>query len=135
MEQQTDAFAGQQLQSQLEARGIGCVVACRIAAIRERDVVLEDGRTFAASRVVLATGVRPNIELAQRSGLECRRGIVVDRQMATALPGVSAIGECCEIDGRTWGLVAPCLRQAEVLAARLCATPGPILAGRTAGPA
>lgn len=124
MEQQTDAFAGQQLQSQLEARGIGCVMACRIAAIRERDVVLEDGRTFAASRVVLATGVRPNIELAQRSGLECRRGIIVDRQMATALPGVSAIGECCEIDGRTWGLVAPCLRQAEVLAARLCATPG-----------
>ncbi len=59
MEQQTDAFAGQQLQQQLEERGIQCVTGCGIAAIREHDVVLEDGRAFAASRVVLATGVRP----------------------------------------------------------------------------
>lgn len=123
MEQQTDAFAGQQLQQQLEERGIQCVTGCGIAAIREHDVVLEDGRAFAASRVVLATGVRPNIQLAQRSGLACRRGIVVDRQLATALPGVSALGECCEIDGQTWGLVAPCMRQAEVLAGRLCGAP------------
>ena len=44
--------------------------------------------------------------------------------MASSLPGISAIGECCEIDGQTWGLVAPCLRQAEVLADRLCGAPG-----------
>lgn len=44
--------------------------------------------------------------------------------MAASLPGISAIGECCEIDGQTWGLVAPCLRQAEVLADRLCGAPG-----------
>lgn len=124
MEPQTDAFAGQQLQQQLTERGIVCVTGCAIAAIREHEVVLEDGRAFAANRVVLATGVRPNIALAQRSGMSCRRGIVVDRQLATALPGISALGECCEIDGETWGLVAPCLRQAEVLAERLCGTPG-----------
>ncbi|HFF3737465.1 TPA: nitrite reductase large subunit NirB, partial [Klebsiella pneumoniae] len=59
-----------------------------------------------------------------QSGVLCQRGIVVDRQMASSLPGISAIGECCEIDGQTWGLVAPCLRQAEVLADRLCGTPG-----------
>jgi nitrite reductase (NADH) large subunit len=41
-----------------------------------------------------------------------RRGIVVDRQMATAQPGVSAIGECCEIDGQTWGWWRPvCARR------------------------
>ncbi len=44
--------------------------------------------------------------------------------MASSLPGISAIGECCEIDGQTWGLAAPCLRQAEVLADRLCGAPG-----------
>lgn len=64
---------------------------------------LEDGRTYAASRVVLAAGVQPNKLLAERSGLACARGIIVDRQLATAQPGVSAIGECCEIDGQTWG--------------------------------
>ncbi len=85
--------------------------------------MLDDGRRIPARRVVMATGVRPNIALAQRSGLACQRGIVVDRQLATAVAGVSAIGECCEVDGQTFGLVAPCMQQAEVLAARLCGKP------------
>jgi nitrite reductase (NADH) large subunit len=72
---------------------------CGIAAIREHEVVLEDGRAFAASRVVLATGVRPNIQLAQRR-LACRRGIVVDRQLATALPGVSASANAAKLTVR-----------------------------------
>ncbi|EML2246496.1 nitrite reductase large subunit NirB [Klebsiella aerogenes] len=124
MEPLTDAFAAEQLKQQLEARGIHCELESRIAAIDEQHVRLEDGRAFAASRVVLATGVRPDIRLAARSGVACQRGIIVDRRMATSLPGISAIGECCEIDGQTWGLVAPCLRQADVLVERLCGVPG-----------
>jgi nitrite reductase (NADH) large subunit len=42
--------------------------------------------------------------------------------MQTSAPDVSAIGECCEIDGQTFGLVAPCLAQADILAARLAGT-------------
>jgi len=80
---------------------------------------LSDGRTLAATRVVLATGVTPNIALAKACGVPCGRGIRVDDQMRSALSGISAIGECCEIDGQTWGLVAPCLAQAGILAARL----------------
>lgn len=113
MEQQTDAFAGQQLQQQLEERGIQCVTGCGIAAIREHDVVLEDGRAFAASRVVLATGVRPNIQLAQRSGLACRRGIVVDHQLATALPGLARLANAAKLTvrpGDWWRLVCARLR-------------------------
>ena len=112
----TDAFAADELRQQLEARGIRCVLECRIAAIDADGVRLADGRVFRAARVVLATGVQPDSRLAAQSGVLCQRGIVVDRQMASSLPGISAIGECCEIDGQTWGLVAPCLRQAEVLA-------------------
>ncbi|MGC0103900.1 FAD-dependent oxidoreductase, partial [Enterobacter asburiae] len=56
---------------------------------------------------------------AQASGIRCARGIVVDHQMQTSEPDVYAIGECCEIDGQTFGLVAPCLAQADILAARL----------------
>ncbi|STT73339.1 putative nitrite reductase [Klebsiella pneumoniae] len=101
-------------------------------AIDADGVRLADGRVFRAARVVLATGVQPDSRLAAQSGVLCQRGIVVDRQMASSLPGISAIGECCEIDGQTWGLVAPCLRQAEVLADRLCGAPGEgfVLAGR-----
>lgn len=133
MEQQIDAFAGEQLQMLLAERGIRCVMESRIAAIDAHQVRLEDGRAFAASRVVLATGVQPNKRLAERSGLACARGILVDRQLATAQPGVSAIGECCEIDGRTWGwwrhacarrrcwLPACALPQAKIFAGRIAA--------------
>lgn len=68
MEQQIDAFAGEQLQMLLAERGIRCVMESRIAAIDAHQVRLEDGRAFAASRVVLATGVQPNKRLAERSG-------------------------------------------------------------------
>ncbi|RRE05762.1 hypothetical protein EAN86_06860 [Klebsiella pneumoniae] len=107
----TDAFAADELRQQLEARGIRCVLECRIAAIDADGVRLADGRVFRAARVVLATGVQPDSRLAAQSGVLCQRGIVVDRQMASSLPGISAIGECCEIDGQTWGWWLPaCVR-------------------------
>lgn len=123
MEQQLDAQAAALLTQRLKERGIACALNAGITQITPQAVVLDDGRRIPARRVVMATGVRPNIALAQRSGLACQRGIVVDRQLATAVAGVSAIGECCEVDGQTFGLVAPCMQQAEVLAARLCGKP------------
>ncbi|BBT71313.1 nitrite reductase large subunit NirB [Klebsiella sp. WP8-S18-ESBL-06] len=124
MEQQLDEQASKLLVQRLAARGIRCELNAGIAAITPQAVMLDDGRNIPAQRVVMATGVRPNIALAQAAGLLCQRGIVVDRQLATSVPGVSAIGECCEIDGQTFGLVAPCMQQADVLAARLCGAPG-----------
>ncbi|TLU69192.1 nitrite reductase small subunit NirD [Enterobacter sp. MF024] len=119
MEQQLDQHAGLLLEEALSARGIGCELNAGIAQITPDSVTLSGGRTLAATRVVLATGVLPNITLAQASGVPCGRGILVDKEMRTGFEGISAIGECCEIDGQTWGLVAPCLAQAEILAARL----------------
>ena len=119
MEQQLDQQAGLLLEQALSERGIGCELNGGLTAIAADSVTLSSGRTLAATRVVLATGVTPNIALAQAGGVPCGRGILVDDQMRTALDGISAIGECSEIDGQTWGLVAPCLAQAEILAARL----------------
>jgi len=126
MEQQLDPQTGVLLEQALSERGIHCELASGITDITSHTVTLTSGRTLDATRVVLATGVLPNASLAKASGLVCVKGIVVDRLMQTSHPGVSAIGECSEIDGQTWGLVAPCLAQAEILAARLagetCAT-------------
>lgn len=58
---------------QLEARGVRCVLACRIAAIDADGVRLADGRVFRAARVVLATGVQPDSRLAAQSGVLCQR--------------------------------------------------------------
>lgn len=119
MEQQLDEQAGVLLEEALAARGVRCELVSGIAAVNGDSVTLLNGRRIAAARVVLATGVQPSVTLAQASGIRCARGIVVDRQMQTSEPDVYAIGECCEIDGQTFGLVAPCLAQADILAARL----------------
>jgi len=119
MEQQLDPKTGALLEQALSERGIHCELATGMTDITPHTVTLTDGRTLPATRVVLTTGVFPNAALAKASGLRCAKGIVVDRLMQASHPGVSAIGECCEIDGQTWGLVAPCLAQADILAARL----------------
>ena len=124
MEHQLDRQASDLLQAQLTARGIRCVLNSGITCIEGDRVTLLDGEQLAAQRVVMATGVKPNIHLAQESGVSCQRGIVVDAQLRTTVAGISAVGECCEINGQTWGLVAPCLQQAEVLAARLAGQNG-----------
>ena len=119
MEQQLDQQASDLLQAQLTGRGIRCELSSGLVSIEADCVTLLDGQRIAADGVVIATGVKPNISLAQACGVVCQQGIVVDEQLRTSMPGISAVGECCEINGQTWGLVAPCLKQAEVLAARL----------------
>jgi NAD(P)H-nitrite reductase large subunit len=57
----------------------------------------EEGQKIECDLVALATGVRPNIELAQASGLKCQRGVITDWQLATSVPDVYAAGDCVEI--------------------------------------
>ncbi|MER2509113.1 MAG: FAD-dependent oxidoreductase [Amaricoccus sp.] len=45
--------------------------------------------------VLIATGVRPNVELAEAAGLAIDNGIVVDGALLTADPAISALGDCC----------------------------------------
>ncbi|WP_300365769.1 FAD-dependent oxidoreductase [Hydrogenimonas sp.] len=61
-------------------------------------VKFEDGETIACDGVVLATGYRPNTELARKSGLSMRQGetIYVDEYMRTTQPDVFAVGDCAE---------------------------------------
>ncbi|MDW8847381.1 nitrite reductase large subunit NirB [Erwinia sp. MMLR14_017] len=123
MDRQLDAKAGELLAETLTARGIVCRMNSGIQHIGSRTVTLTDGSQLAAARVIVAAGVMPALSLAQQAGLACNRGVVVDRQFRTSVPEVSAIGECCEIEGETFGLVAPCLAQAVLLAQRLAGAP------------
>ncbi|UMX81378.1 FAD-dependent oxidoreductase [Klebsiella pneumoniae] len=123
---------------QLEARGIRCVLECRIAAIDADGVRLADGRVFRAARVVLATGVQPDSRLAAQSGDAVPAG---DRGRPSRWPprcrGSAPSAEVfAKIDGQTWGLVAPCLRPEPRCWRIACAAPpARRLSGRTPGPA
>src|SRR3982075_3835668 len=57
-------------------------------------VSLTDGRHVPADLVVVGVGVLPNVELAVLAGLPVASGIIVDEQLLTADPDISAIGDC-----------------------------------------
>jgi nitrite reductase (NADH) large subunit len=73
--------------------------------------------------VVFSAGIRPRDELARGAGLELgeRGGVVVDDQMRTSDPSISAVGEVACHLGRCYGLVAPGNAQARVAAAHVVA--------------
>jgi 3-phenylpropionate/trans-cinnamate dioxygenase ferredoxin reductase component len=57
-------------------------------------VSLSDGRRIPADLVVVGVGVLPNVELAAEAGLPVAAGIIVNEQLVTADPDISAIGDC-----------------------------------------
>jgi nitrite reductase (NADH) large subunit len=123
MERQLDIAAGQLLQRDLDRRGIAFFTNGQTEEIfgdgRAEGVRLADGREVPADLVVLAIGIKPNVELARAAGLEVNRGIVVTDDMRTSDPDIFAVGECVEHRGQVFGLVAPLWDQARVCAARL----------------
>ncbi len=84
-------------------------------------LLLADGRRILVDMVVFSAGIRPRDKLARESGLNLggRGGIAIDGSCRTSDARIFAIGECAEFDGRTYGLVAPGYRMAEVAAATL----------------
>ena len=123
MERQVDATASELLRRELERRGLKFVMPAKTAGMRGEGrvsaVTLADGRELPADLVVMAIGVRPNIELAQAAGLRCDRGILVDDTLSSFDPAVYAVGECVQHRGTTFGLVAPLWEQARVCANHL----------------
>ena len=80
----------------------------------------KDGSEIPADLVVMAVGIRPNTELAEKIGLHCSRGIVVSDTMQTITdPRIYAVGECAAHRGIAYGLVAPLFEQGKVCATHL----------------
>jgi 3-phenylpropionate/trans-cinnamate dioxygenase ferredoxin reductase subunit len=79
--------------------------AVRIAGNNGRveAVELAGGERLQTDLVVISIGVVPNGELAQAAGLAVANGIVVDEQLLTADPAISAIGDCASFPNRHAG--------------------------------
>ncbi|MFV3333343.1 nitrite reductase large subunit NirB [Pseudomonas sp. NY15437] len=125
LERQLDRTAGKLLQGALESRGIHFRLnthteeliddgSGRVCAVR-----FKDSEVIAADLVVMAAGIRPNTELAEKTGLPCNRGILVNDTLQTYDPRIYALGECASHRGIAYGLVAPLFEQAKVCANHL----------------
>ena len=120
MNLQVDRLGGEFVRKAVEKLGI--FVRTGVAATgftgkeKVEGVVLKTGEVLPADLVVMAAGVRPRVTVAEASKIPVKRGIVVNDLMATASPGVFALGECAEHNGVVYGIVPPIWEQCEVLA-------------------
>ncbi|MFE7272961.1 NAD(P)/FAD-dependent oxidoreductase [Streptomyces sp. NPDC057623] len=129
MERQLDPAASKLVRRHLGDLGVEVHTDLRVRDVRcvggaVRSVEMADGYALDADIVVLACGVRPRAGLAQAAGLEVRKGIVVDDELRTSDPHIRAVGDCAQHDGTVYGLAAPALEQADVLAELLAADAG-----------
>ncbi|MFO7956850.1 MAG: FAD-dependent oxidoreductase [Candidatus Brocadiia bacterium] len=88
---------------QLELHEVDLRLGTSVTAIRDDgdglEVVLSTGETVECGIVVMAVGVRPEVELVRTAGLEIGEtgGIAVDDHMRTSDPHIYAVGDAVEV--------------------------------------
>jgi ferredoxin-nitrite reductase len=127
MPRQLDADAAMLFTDLVRERRITPHVGVSVQAVEGRDrlagLTLADGRRFDLDLLVVSTGIQPNVDWVGRSGVDCRRGVVVDDQMHTSADDVYAAGDVVEWRGRVVGLWANAVAQATVAASNAVGRP------------
>lgn len=87
------------IEDHLREKGVNVYTNTKTVEINDQGVVIGDGSVVSADIVLLATGVKPNIELAKSMGVELgvTGAIKVDRHMKTNLEDVYSAGDCIEM--------------------------------------
>lgn len=124
LSQQLDEVAANILKVELEQTGLSFRMGVTIKEIiSTKDhisrVIFSENSELPADILIMATGVRPNKQLAEKMGLHCEKGIVVNSFMQTFDPRIYSVGECVQHRGELFGLVAPVYEQAKVCANHL----------------
>lgn len=99
-----DPFMSRMVETHLREKGINLVLNARIREIKGKEgqvvgVETEQG-FYSADLVLMAVGVEPNSELAQKAGLlvsPYTKGIVVNERLQTSDPDIYAGGDCIEV--------------------------------------
>jgi nitrite reductase (NADH) large subunit len=93
-----DRKASKIVEEHLRKHGIGIETSVEVAEVlHERGwvtgVKTKEALTFSSQRIIVAVGVRPNVQWLAGSGIETRGGILVNERMETNVPGVYAAGD------------------------------------------
>jgi NADPH-dependent 2,4-dienoyl-CoA reductase/sulfur reductase-like enzyme/ferredoxin len=120
LRRQLDERASTFLRQYLEALGIDVVMQAETDAPlgngRISEVRLKDGRTLPCDLLLIAVGIKPNVDLARAAGLDVNRGVIVDAAMRTSTADVYAAGDVCEFEKQVPGLWPVAVEQARVAA-------------------
>ena len=84
------------MQKHLEKHGITFLLSDSVVKFEKNKAVMKSEKTVDFDILVLAVGVRANIQLAKDAGCETDRGIVIDTKMKTSVEGIYAAGDCAQ---------------------------------------
>ncbi|KAI9789515.1 MAG: hypothetical protein M1833_002302 [Piccolia ochrophora] len=125
LSRQLDADAGGLVIEQVTNLGLDVLLSKRVGKINVDDsnhvqgVTFEDGETMDCRAICFAIGINARDELARKAGIKCADrggGIVINNDLSTSMKDVYAIGECASWESQTFGLIAPGIEMADVLA-------------------
>jgi NADPH-dependent 2,4-dienoyl-CoA reductase/sulfur reductase-like enzyme/rhodanese-related sulfurtransferase len=119
-----DPEFGHQIASVLAENGVKVLTSVKVESIDDRAVVLGDGRRLPADLVLFSVGVRPELALARKAGLEIgpSGGLLVDDHLRTTDPDIYAAGDMLEVLHKVSGrrvrvpLAGPANRQGRIAA-------------------
>ncbi len=126
-----DADMAALVERHMESHGVRIATNTTVLALEGKDsvsAVVTDRGSFPANLVVLACGIRPNVERAAAVGLELGEtgAIRVDACMRTSDPDIYAAGDCAETNHRMTGrpcyipLGSTATKQGRVAAVNIC---------------
>lgn len=106
---QLDRELSEKLEENLNNMGITTYTGKNTQEILTKDgavcgVKLADGTEIPADAIMVQAGIRSNIKMAQESGLETDRGVMVNDHLETEYEGIFAAGDCAQIGQFTIGL-------------------------------
>ena len=119
---ETTAFA----QNEMRKCGVNLILSDGVKEFDNGKIILNSGRTVDCDIVIMSIGVRPEIELARKAGLETGMGIIVNQNMQTFNPDIYAGGDSVEIKDFVSGkntiipLAGPANRQGRIIADNIC---------------
>lgn len=114
---QLDNEASIMVEALCKQAGVNIVTGAGVAEIAEDAVILSDGRKFEAGLVIMSTGMRPNVAIAQEAGIKVDRLIVVDKNMKTNIDDVYACGDCTEFNGQQQAFWAQAMEAGKIAGA------------------
>jgi phenylglyoxylate dehydrogenase epsilon subunit len=91
-----DTQASGLIENAFKKHGIELVFGRAIKEVKPGKAILADGGEIAFDLLLVATGVRPNLDYLEGSGIKTASGILVDELQRTNLGHVWAAGDCAE---------------------------------------
>jgi nitrite reductase (NADH) large subunit len=115
---QLDEQGAEIIKKQIERLGIEIRLKERTSKVLGSDkvtgILLKSGEIIQGDLLIICTGVRPNIYLAKRSGIEVNKGIIVDKFLKTSVMDICAIGDLTEFQEKVYTEIPAAIDQARI---------------------